>query len=176
MTLIYVVQAQIGLIKIGCARIPEQRLATIRTHSPVLTRLIAQWPGRIADERELHARFLPYRQHSEWFQVDGPVAVFVDWIMGRGLKRVQEWEECTFAGNGGRVNRAAALRSIALKKVWADPEWRLKQIITMRQARADRKHFPGFKYENATQEERLARNALLDRIKAEVVAERSAAL
>lgn len=65
---VYFIQADNGLIKIGVAGSPKDRLRTLRTMSPVALRLVLELPGRGAPgESELHARFAEHRSHGEWF-------------------------------------------------------------------------------------------------------------
>lgn len=66
---VYFIQADNGLIKIGVAGSPKDRLRTLRTMSPVALRLVLVLPGRGAPgESELHARFAEHRSHGEWFR------------------------------------------------------------------------------------------------------------
>lgn len=65
---VYFIQADNGLIKIGVAANPKDRIRTLRTMSPVPLRLVLVLPGRgAAGESELHARFAEHRSHGEWF-------------------------------------------------------------------------------------------------------------
>lgn len=140
MAYVYLLQAQIGVLKIGHACDPSQRLATVHTHSPVPVRLIAQWPGKVADERELHKRFENFRTHSEWFRIEGSLLTFVAEMQGRGLDRIAEWSEITRAGYSERQSLRAHRHSIAMKARWADPEWRKQRAERelYRKARAER--------------------------------------
>lgn len=65
---VYFIQADNGLIKIGVATSPKERLRTLRTMSPAALRLVLVLPGRGAPgESELHTRFAEHRSHGEWF-------------------------------------------------------------------------------------------------------------
>ena len=130
MAFVYLIQAQIGVIKIGHANDPSQRLATVHTHSPVPVRLIAQWPGKVSEERELHRRFDQHRTHSEWFRLEGDLLDFVSEVQGRGVDRIVEWSEVTRAGFAERQSLRAHRHSIAMKARWADPEWRAERART----------------------------------------------
>ncbi|MFD9047634.1 GIY-YIG nuclease family protein [Streptomyces zaomyceticus] len=65
---VYFIRADNGLIKIGVAAAPRERLRTIRTMSPIPLRLVLVLPGLgAAGEAELHQRFAAHRSHGEWF-------------------------------------------------------------------------------------------------------------
>lgn len=65
---VYFIQAGNGLIKIGVAANPRDRIRTLRTMSPAPLCLVLVLPGRgAAGESELHARFAEHRSHGEWF-------------------------------------------------------------------------------------------------------------
>lgn len=56
------------LIKIGCSRMPVDRLFHIAQISPVRLEIAASTPGTHADERHLHKIFAADRAHFEWFR------------------------------------------------------------------------------------------------------------
>ena len=93
-------------------------------HSPILIRLIAQWPGEYEDEFSLHARFRDQRHHNEWFAVVGPVLEFIGEIRGRGVEVVPDWNALRFYDISERKVRASAIRSAKARRRWADPEYR----------------------------------------------------
>lgn len=67
---VYFIQAVTGgLIKIGVARDPGQRLAEIQRMCPVPLRIVGSIP-RVghAGEADLHKRFAASRRHGEWFE------------------------------------------------------------------------------------------------------------
>lgn len=70
-TALYFIQAQVtGLIKIGIALKPRERLAALQIGSPdklVLLGVVRQ-PGARAVERALHAAMKEHRSHGEWFR------------------------------------------------------------------------------------------------------------
>jgi hypothetical protein len=136
MSYVYLIEAQNGVAKIGCARDPYQRLATIRTHSPVLVRLIAMWQGVYADERALHARFDAYRLSSEWFQIDGALRKFIAEKHGVGLDDVSKWDSLLFRNSAERAERTKAHRRASMREVWSDPAWKLDHLATLAGARA----------------------------------------
>ena len=123
---VYIVEAKNGLCKIGCSKVPVQRAEMIHTHSPIPVRLVAQWPGGHAEERALHLRFNEYRDHNEWFRLEGEVALFVDERRGIGVEIV-EWSQITWQSSVEK--RAAFHARIAriMKQHWADPEYRKRR-------------------------------------------------
>jgi hypothetical protein len=129
---VYLVEAHNGNIKIGCAAKPAARLAAIRTHSPLMARLIAVWPGCYADEQALHQQYRDCRSHCEWFEVRGEFAEFVAEKRGTGLERVEEWHEIAYQSAEDKVARTSRLRSAAHKARWADPQYRREHVINRR--------------------------------------------
>ena len=90
---VYLIEAQNGLVKIGRAVVVRDRVTTVRTHSPVLTRLIATWPGGEPEEAELHRRFADHRRHGEWFEVRDVLAQFIEQMRGRNVADIPAWDE-----------------------------------------------------------------------------------
>lgn len=125
-SVIYVIQARNGAIKIGHSVHPPGRLSAVRTHSPLAVRLIAilgegGWPEELA----LHRRFDHCRSHCEWFA--GPeVDAFASEVMGRGVSSIEDWVDLEFLGTHKRHER----RSKILKAAWADPERRRRNART----------------------------------------------
>lgn len=95
-TFIYLIESDIGRVKIGYGQKVRDRVQATRVHSPVLTRLIAQWPGVEADETALHDRFVAYRHHGEWFDIRGDVLAFVESKRGLGVENIPAWTDLTF--------------------------------------------------------------------------------
>lgn len=170
-TFVYLIEARIGVVKIGCGASPEQRLAAVHTHSPVLVRLIAKWPGSHMDERQLHKRFVAFRQQSEWFQIDGELLSFVHEVRGKGLDRILDWSEISYAAVEERRARKREQHSLKMRGHYDDPNWKLQQLCSMRQGRAEAKAFgkPG---ERAplTAEQEMRRRALCDQVRQSVLA------
>ena len=129
-TFIYVIEARGGFIKIGCSERPTDRLAIIRTHSPLPTRLLAVWPGHQAAERALHDRFAAQRSHGEWFRVEDAALLFVAEVAGRGLAAIETWDHLTFPTHAEKKALKAAKQSAALKANWANPEWRRDKAVS----------------------------------------------
>lgn len=90
--MIYVIQAENGMVKIGCSKLPHYRFPSIQFNSPLQLRLIAIFDGNGTDERALHKRFDRSRRHNEWFAPDHDVIQFLADIWGKGLPEpVAEW-------------------------------------------------------------------------------------
>ncbi|MFE2341146.1 GIY-YIG nuclease family protein [Streptomyces sp. NPDC059431] len=56
-----------GAVKIGYSGKLEQRLATLRSHSPIPLVLLTTFSGDYTLEGHLHAHFADRRTHGEWF-------------------------------------------------------------------------------------------------------------
>lgn len=122
--LVYLVEAQSGLVKIGVSRNPKSREVLINRHSPIPARLISFWPGDGRDEHALHRRFAGQRSHNEWFRLEGPLSEFVDAKRGLGVDRIPTWEEMTEPGAARRRLSYRERMSAAAKARWANPVWR----------------------------------------------------
>lgn len=66
-----------GMVKIGSARSPTNRLRGLSTGSPVPLELMAVMPGFPADEAEIHRRFKANRERGEWFRLDAGLHAFI---------------------------------------------------------------------------------------------------
>lgn len=118
--MIYVVEAQIGLIKVGGSRFPERRAENISAHSPCRVRLIAKWPGSLLAEQDVHCRLRAHRSHNEWFRMEGDSLDFFNEVFGRGLDRVQAWSECD---RSAMPERREVLSQRGRER-WARPDYR----------------------------------------------------
>ena len=108
---IYLIEAENGLVKIGHAISVLNRAAAVRTHSPLRTRLIAWWPGEVADEMALHDQFSGFRQHGEWFRAGGAFGEFVAEKRGLNVPDIPEWDDLLFINREEFTRRRyAALR------------------------------------------------------------------
>ena len=94
---VYLIESQNQCVKIGWSSAPHGRASIIALHSPVLTRLIAYWPGGRDEEAALHRRFADHRSHREWFNLTGPVAEFVESKRGTSVE-VADWDSLTADG------------------------------------------------------------------------------
>ena len=157
---VYIIEAQNGVAKIGCARDPHQRLATVRTHSPVLTRLISIWPGTYADERALHGKFEEYRLASEWFQIDGRFRRFFVEQSGKGVDKIPDWSSLTFHSAEERKVRTKTLRQASMRSVWSDPAWKLEQLAALAAGRAISREFGRDCWKNPTDDFRARRRSV----------------
>lgn len=124
MTFVYLIEAQMGVLKIGCSRKPETRLRTMAVNSPTPLRLIATWPGQIADEQALHRRFHDHRFYNEWFRLEGEVANFVESVRGKGVLSIPDWASCTPKASEERKRAGRERAGLKLKALWADPAHR----------------------------------------------------
>jgi hypothetical protein len=124
---IYLIEAEIGFVKIGYSHQPRVRLQTMAGTSVCPLRLIAQWPGGSAEEKALHERFANYRLHGEWFQISGALAAFVLEVWGCGVPSIPRWPDKSPAAREQRKRDVAARRSETHLRNWADPEFRKMQ-------------------------------------------------
>ena len=65
---VYFVQAENGLIKIGSTNYIEDRMKSLSSQSPLGLTLLATVRGDRAKEFAYHLRFAAHRLHGEWFQ------------------------------------------------------------------------------------------------------------
>lgn len=73
------------LVKIGKTRSPNTtRLAKLTGQSPVPVDLIAEIDGYTRVEKRIHDQFAAYRQHGEWFKLEGALRLFVESIVRTG--------------------------------------------------------------------------------------------
>lgn len=66
--LVYIIEAENDLVKIGFSKDPRSRLATLQTGSAGQLRLIATAPATPDQERELHRLLNSSRERGEWFR------------------------------------------------------------------------------------------------------------
>lgn len=89
MRYVYVVEAENGLVKIGFASSPKERLRALQTGSPLKLRLrrFLKIPDAPVAERGLHERFRKHRVHGEWFSISArEAAAAVDELAGVGSR------------------------------------------------------------------------------------------
>lgn len=108
--MIYVIEAQNDLIKVGMSRSVDARLLAMRLLCPVLVRLVAQWPAKPGMERALHKLMEAQRSHAEWFRVEGAAKVFLDEVRGRGVDGVPEWSALVFEPGKAEAAQDASRR------------------------------------------------------------------
>ncbi|MGO4171590.1 GIY-YIG nuclease family protein [Bosea sp. TAF32] len=132
---VYVIEAQIGLIKIGCSRWPAKRAAMVSAHSPCPVRLVAVLDGGHPFERELHRRFAGSRGHGEWFRKEGAVAEFFTQFFGEGVDTIPAWSSFDRSPGNPHDIDLRTRRSLAAKERWADPEYRARHVSALRKSR-----------------------------------------
>lgn len=77
---VYAIKAANGLVKIGWARNPYDRMDEMLTGSAVELKLWGFVPGTVAQEAELLRLLRPWRSHREWFRGEGPVLKFLEFL------------------------------------------------------------------------------------------------
>lgn len=66
---IYFIGAAVrGPVKIGTSMSPQVRLRDLQTASPYYLTVLAQHPGGLGSEAQLHEIFSAYRMVGEWFE------------------------------------------------------------------------------------------------------------
>ena len=76
---IYAIEAEgREYIKIGFSTNVERRLAALQTGTPDELRLIAHWPGTLAEERQIHLKLKEWRIVREWFKASAEVLNIVE--------------------------------------------------------------------------------------------------
>lgn len=119
---IYVIQSECGRVKIGSSLNPESRARAIRQHSPTLTRLIARWPGDVADELALHKHLNASRHHNEWFLPTVQISDFVAEVFGRGVTNVPDWRDIAWVSKAERHAEKSAQQAEKMRAVWRNAE------------------------------------------------------
>lgn len=83
---VYFIEARTaGLVKIGYASNPVDRMKSIQGMSPVKVSLVGFMEGDMQDERDLHRRFAEYRSHGEWFRFEGDVYDYIKEVCDAGI-------------------------------------------------------------------------------------------
>lgn len=139
---VYLIESKNGMLKIGTSVCCEHRAELICSMSPVPCRLIAKWRGQHRQEFALHKRFAAYRDHNEWFRIEGDLLAFVEEMRGHGLAAPPvDWAAIEYRGRHHTTDHKAFM-SAKMKETWskakADPKntW----IKNLREAAAKRKH------------------------------------
>ncbi len=115
---VYLVEAENGLIKIGRSQDPCRRFQTLSTQAPILTRLIAYFPGWIEEERALHVECATQRAWGEWFRNVGPVTRLVESRWGQGVGAVRPWGFTTPERSHAEAMKGQAIK---MRAHWANP-------------------------------------------------------
>ena len=64
-------------VKIGYAANPDQRVASLRSSSPHVIRVLGVMEGSPGDERALHQMFAQHRIRREWFKWCGDIQDYI---------------------------------------------------------------------------------------------------
>ncbi|KKK58276.1 hypothetical protein LCGC14_3046080 [marine sediment metagenome] len=78
--MIYFIQAENDLIKIGYTNDVKQRLRTLRTMSPERLNLMKTIKGDQKQETLLHRRFKHLRSHGEWFRSEQELLDYIIYL------------------------------------------------------------------------------------------------
>lgn len=116
-SLVYMIEAENGMIKIGVSNSPEKRARAILSASPVKTRLIAVFPGAFREELRMHKRFENCRAWGEWFYPYGDFLAFVEQHRWNSVP-VIEWESIRHLPT---ILETRAKRSASMKAAWNVP-------------------------------------------------------
>jgi hypothetical protein len=91
-------------IKIGFStKDPIVRLAQLQTGSPDRLTLLGVIPGRLEDEKFLHARFGTCRLGGEWFYPTVDLVAWIEWLLSRRERPVIKPSETTAAASVSRT-------------------------------------------------------------------------
>lgn len=77
-----------GPIKIGCSRLPSERLVALAMWSPFPLELVGMAPGSFRDERFLHGCFCDLHLHHEWFSFSPFLGETIDAILAFSIGAV----------------------------------------------------------------------------------------
>lgn len=77
MSVYFVTCREIGMVKIGCARNPFARLATLQTAFPLELKIEAHMEGAYGREKEMHERFAKDRVRGEWFRITPEIDLLI---------------------------------------------------------------------------------------------------
>jgi hypothetical protein len=80
-----------GLIKIGKASDPYQRMAQLQTGNGQMLTLLATEPGDLRVEHRRHRQFRALRQHGEWFRAEPALLLHVNALQAGWLPRDASW-------------------------------------------------------------------------------------
>lgn len=69
MSVYFITCRKTGMVKIGCAYDPFERLKTLQTGSPTKLKIEALLKGAAKREREIHKLLAKHRVHGEWFRI-----------------------------------------------------------------------------------------------------------
>lgn len=81
---VYFIQADNGLVKIGVSANLESRLATLQAMSPIPLTLCAWMHGGFSLEQTLHDRFADCHSHGEWFKPNRDLEAYIKGVSNTG--------------------------------------------------------------------------------------------
>jgi hypothetical protein len=82
LTWIYTIQqGDDGPVKIGKAKKPSERIATLQQANPATLNGIAAWRDFPEEEKRLHREFAKYRIRGEWFE---PAPELIEYVTHEG--------------------------------------------------------------------------------------------
>lgn len=86
---LYAIQAgHSGPVKLGLAKVPAERLATLQVGNADQLRGLAAWRVDPVEERRVHEDFAHARIRGEWFR---PVPELIDYVLLRGCD-FDDWD------------------------------------------------------------------------------------
>ncbi len=98
-----------GPIKIGCSNLPEGRLASLETWSPVPLEIIFTVPGDFKLERNIHDCFADAHSHREWFKATPKLVAAISALRaGRPLAEAIDLSARVGSINGNRKGQGGA--------------------------------------------------------------------
>ncbi len=75
--ILYFIQAENGLIKIGVCFDAALRFSQLSRISPIKLTLLGSIPGNLSKEKEIHTKFKNLNSHGEWFRPDKELLGFI---------------------------------------------------------------------------------------------------
>lgn len=127
-----------GPIKIGCSKIPTERLATYSLWSPVLLEIITTIPGDRYVEQALHGEFNAHRMHHEWFDSVPALMALIEQVKTlrtlppRVLEIAHKLREMPYPTLQGRAEQRGPRKKLT-------PEQEAKRVEALRAAHVRRK-------------------------------------
>jgi hypothetical protein len=77
MSVYFITCRQTGMVKIGCAYDPFDRLKTLQSGSPTKLKIEALLKGSYKRERELHKLLAKHRVRGEWFRISPEIEAII---------------------------------------------------------------------------------------------------
>lgn len=102
-TIYFILSEETGLVKIGKAKNPEERLKTLVVGCPGSMKLIAVFDSVFGIERALHRKFAKYRRNGEWFEFSLEVKKWIwraflgEKVWNEDMQRVRREQEALCA-------------------------------------------------------------------------------